>query len=160
MSDLRYTSVPSQTQGQQGDHHRYAVCIRHNLAACVVATVCTDNHCMCVVNATCRIADNATDASNAPPTVTLAQILQGQPERPAPTQPTGPTPSAASGGASGPPLLQVVLPVVLGAAVLAAVGLVGFKLFKFRRAGRVVASPEPGAAQGLGARGMLGELRG
>ena len=50
--------------------------------------------------------------------------------------------------------MPIVLPVVLGVAVVAAAALMGFKFLKFRRAGRVVAEPQPTA--GVSARNMLG----
>lgn len=113
---------------------------------------------VCCATFVCRIADNATDPQNIPPTVTLADILQGQPERPAtPVPPAAATPGASS-STGGPPVLQIVLPVILGIAVLAGLGLVGFRMIKIRRAGRVVAAaPAPPTLPGMNARGMLGK---
>jgi hypothetical protein len=103
---------------------------------------------------------NTTDQVNST-TITLADILQGQPERPAagypPTAPPG-DPAAAPGSpasAGDKPILPIVLPVVLGVAVVAAAALLGFKVSHMRRAARVVAAPAP--ARGLSARAMMGE---
>lgn len=97
-----------------------------------------------------------TDGSAAPST-TLSDILQGQPERPAaatpPAAPSGPSQAASGGGVN---VLAVILPVVLGAAVLAAVAGVSIRLFRLRRAGQVVPQPDAPTT----ARGMLGECSG
>lgn len=106
------------------------------------------------------MSPNSTGQVNSS-TITLADILQGQPERPAatypPTAPSG-QPAAAPGSPAGTgdkPILPIVLPVVLGVAVVAAATLLGFKISHMRSAARVVAAPVP--FRGMSARSMMGE---
>jgi hypothetical protein len=85
--------------------------------------------------------------------------MQGQPERPAtPSAPAPPTAPAGSSGKSGDTnIAAIVAPVVVGAAVLAAAALMGFKFAKFRRAGRVAVAPDgPQPVRRVSAREMLG----
>lgn len=51
--------------------------------------------------------------------------------------------------------MPIVLPVVLGVAVVAAATLLGFKISHMRSAARVVAAPVP--FRGMSARSMMGE---
>jgi hypothetical protein len=110
-----------------------------------------------VLRCCCSINQNVTDnENNTAPSINLAEILQGQPERPAPINPTAPAaPPGSDTKAADRNILPIVLPVVLGVVVLGAAALVSFKISHMRHAGRVVAAPEP--PRGPGGRGMLGE---
>jgi hypothetical protein len=108
----------------------------------------------------CSIAQNVTADGSPPQTVTMADIMQGQPERPVtPPAPAPSAPASPSSKSDGANIAAIVAPVVVGAAVLAAGAFIGLKMAHMRRAGWVAAAPGggPQPVRRVSAPEMLGE---